>query len=273
MAKLETEAMKKRNLENYGLIIKKFRKHAGMTADDLAKALRVTVSSVRNWECGLSRPDPEYLRRMFSVLDVAPNDFFGIKGVGGSLTDSEKDIIDLFRSMDARGKEDYCAIGKAMAARCHTLKLKEIRSRMASVPDYGRFASAGSGDGWAQQFDAEEVLLYNTGAVSGADEIIRVSGDSMEPAYHDQDRVLVKYCKDMELGQVYIFSIRGTGCVIKEAAADRLHSQNRDFADIIPPEEDGAELIGRVLGVLDPSMIPTDEDLDLYREAVNTLKD
>ena len=273
MAKLDTEAMKKRNLEGYGLKIKKYRRNAGMTADDLAKALRVTVSSIRNWECGLSRPDPEYLSRMFSVLDVDPNEFFGIKGVGASLTDREKGLVDLFRSMDARGKDDFYAVGEAMAARCHTLKLKEIRSRMASIPDYGRFASAGSGDGWAQQFEAEEVLLYNTGAVSGADEIIRVSGDSMEPAYHDQDRVLVRYCKEMELGQVYIFSLRGTGCVIKEAAADRLHSQNRDFADIIPQEEDGAELIGRVVGVLDPSMVPTDEEIDLYREAVSTLND
>ena len=50
------EATKQRNLEGFGLKIKKFRKEANMTAEDLAQALQVTVSSVRNWECGLSRP-------------------------------------------------------------------------------------------------------------------------------------------------------------------------------------------------------------------------
>ena len=52
---------RKRNLEGYGLKIKNFRKRKKMSADDLAQALQVSVSSVRNWECGLSRPDPEYL--------------------------------------------------------------------------------------------------------------------------------------------------------------------------------------------------------------------
>ena len=74
------EATKQRNLEGFGLKIKKFRKEANMTAEDLAQALQVTVSSVRNWECGLSRPDPEYLYKLFPILNVDPNAFFGVRG-------------------------------------------------------------------------------------------------------------------------------------------------------------------------------------------------
>jgi transcriptional regulator with XRE-family HTH domain len=272
MAKQDTDALKQRNLEGYGLKIKKYRKRAGLSADDLAKALRVTVSSVRNWECGLSRPDPEYLYRMFFVLDVSPNEFFGISGVGASLSSRERDLVRLFRSLDARGKEDFRALGEALAGRIRLRRREEVRSRLVSVPDYGRFAAAGAGDGWSQQSEAEEVLLYDVGPVSAADEIIRVSGCSMEPAYHDRDRVLVAYCKEMELGGVYIFSLRGRGCVIKEAAANRLRSQNEEYEDIIPSEEEGAELIGRVLGVLDPSMLPSEEEIALYRESLESRK-
>ena len=74
------EEIKQRNLETYGSAIKKFRTRAGMTAKQLAEALQISKSSVRNWECGLTRPDPEFLYRMFSLLHVEPNEFFNFPG-------------------------------------------------------------------------------------------------------------------------------------------------------------------------------------------------
>ena len=262
---------KERNLEAYGKKIKKYRKLAGMTADDLARALEVTVSSVRNWECGLSRPDPEYLFRMFSILDVAPNDFFGVRGVGASLTDREEEVVTVFRSLDDRGQNDYLAVGSALAAQCHRRKLKDARGRITPLPCYGSYASAGPGDGWGQQADAEEVLLYNRGPAAEADEVIIVSGRSMEPAFHDGDRILVKHCTQVETGAVCVFSLRGSGLVVKEAGQDCLHSRNPEYGDIIPDEEEGAALVGRVLGVIDPPMCPADDEINLYREAVAAL--
>ncbi len=269
----KTNAMKKRNLEGYGLKIKKYRKEAGMTADTLADELQVNVSSIRNWECGLSRPDPEYLYKMFTILNVDPNEFFGIKGIGESLTDNEKNVISLFRSMDIRGQDDYMAIGEAISTRCHILKLKETKEKIVSLSDYGRYAAAGTGDGWSQVNETEEVLLYAIGPVSKADEVITVSGHSMEPYYNDQDRILVRHCTDIEIGETYIFNVRGLGIVIKEAEEDRLHSLNPEYDDIIPSEDYEAELIGQVIGIIDSSMYPTKQDLELYQEALTTLKD
>lgn len=264
------EITKQRNLEGYGLKIKKFRKDTGMTAEELAQALQVTVSSVRNWECGLSRPDPEYLYRMFSVLNVDPNSFFGIKGVGSSLTEDEKDIIDLYRAMDGRGQSDYKAIGETIVSQCHILKMKEYRGKIKKLPGRYMSAAAGSGGYWTSEDGAEDVFLYNRGKASEADEVIKVSGHSMEPVYHDQDRILIKHCTDVEVGQVYVFALREMGLVIKEAGEDRLISLNPDYEDIIPSDE-GVELIGRVIGIIDPSMIPTPKDLELYNEALKTL--
>ena len=89
----ERERLRARNLETYGTRIKQFRKRAGMTAEALAEQMQVSKSSVRNWECGVSRPDPEYLYRLFSVLDVEPNEFFGLDGVGGLLSREERQPI------------------------------------------------------------------------------------------------------------------------------------------------------------------------------------
>ena len=177
-----SEATKQRNLEGFGLKIKKFRKEANMTAEDLAQALQVTVSSVRNWECGLSRPDPEYLYKLFPVLNVDPNAFFGIRGVGESLTEKEKTIVDLFRTLDDRGQSDYMAIGKTMAHRCHMLKLREAERKIVRLPVHTQYAAAGSNGYWNDDHETDDIFLYNSGAASEADEVIIVSGHSMEPS-------------------------------------------------------------------------------------------
>ena len=85
----DTDNLKQQNLEEFGMKIKKYRKTAGMTAEDLAKELGVAIGSVRNWECGMSRPDPTYLIRMFHVLDVDPNTFFEFRGAGEALAEKE----------------------------------------------------------------------------------------------------------------------------------------------------------------------------------------
>ena len=272
-SKMSKEEIKQHNLEVYGSKIKKYRVGAGLSAEALAERLHVSLGTVRNWECGLARPDPDLLAEMFSILAVAPNDFFALPGMGPLLTKAEKNVLSLFRSLDGRGREDYLALGEALSGRCHRRRLTEVKEKILSLPDYGRFASAGAGDGWSGDAEAEQVLLYNAPPVSQADEIITVSGRSMEPNFHDHDRILVQHCREAVLGEVYVFSLRGLGLVVKEAAADRLHSRNEAYADIIPWEEEGAELIGRVLGVIDASMIPSKEDLRLYKEAEEALRE
>ena len=103
---LTPEEIKQRNLETYGAKIRSFRKRAGLTVDLLAATLGITPSSVRNWECGLTRPDPEYIYRMFTILDIEPNEFFGFESTGASLTDQEKNLISSYRATDKRGQED-----------------------------------------------------------------------------------------------------------------------------------------------------------------------
>jgi len=73
---------KQRNREHYGSKIKKYRVRKGLSAEALALSLRVSLSTVRNWEAGISRPDLALLSRIFALLDVDPNEFFVLEGVG-----------------------------------------------------------------------------------------------------------------------------------------------------------------------------------------------
>ena len=158
LEKLSPEEIKQRNLETYGSKIKNFRNRAGMTAEQLADALQISKSSVRNWECGLTRPDPEFLYRMFTILDVEPNEFFGFKGIGTLLTTEERDLVDYYRSLDKSGKEDLLTFAEAMNKKSHKRKLMTAYDRMNGVEDWGRYAAAGDGTDWPEYPEKEEVL-------------------------------------------------------------------------------------------------------------------
>lgn len=270
LEKLTPEEIKARNLETYGLKIKTFRIRAGLTAEQLAETLGISKSSVRNWECGLTRPDPEFLYRMFTILRVEPNEFFGIKGIGGALTKREQALIDGFRTLDEPGKDAVETLTAAMGERTHLRRLKAARDRMNSVVSYGRMAAAGDGTDWPEHPEVEPVVLYDSYTVAEADEVITVTGASMEPQFYSGDRVLVKYCTDLKNGDIGIFYVPGFGGVIKQKAYDRLHSLNEKFDDIFPYEE-GARLVGRVLGKIEDGMEPGPEEAALYREAMATL--
>ncbi|MCR4621530.1 MAG: XRE family transcriptional regulator [Clostridiales bacterium] len=267
---LPPEKIKQRNLELYGSKIKHFRVRAGLSAEQLASALQISKSSVRNWECGLTRPDPEFLYRMFTILNVEPNEFFGLSGIGALLNAREQTLIDHYRTLDDAGKEDIETFAEALGAKVRTRILRSALSRMTCVADWGRFAAAGDGAEWPDHPEKEEVILFDSYAVSRADEIFTVSGKSMEPQFHDSDKVLVEYCSALRNGDIGIFYVPGFGGVIKQKAYDRLHSLNPDFDDIFP-YEDGAQIVGRVVGKIEGSMIPGAEEQALYLEAAETL--
>ena len=271
LEKLSPEEIKQRNLETYGSKIKTFRNRAGLTAEQLADALQISKSSIRNWECGLTRPDPEFLYRMFSILNVEPNEFFGFSGIGTLLTTSERDLVDNYRTLDDAGKEDVETFVEAMSKKAHKRKLLAAYDRMNGVEDWGRYAAAGDGTDWPEHPEKEEVILFDSPMVSRADEIITVTGKSMEPQFHDGDRVLVEHCVDLRNGDIGIFYVPGMGGVIKQKAYDRLHSINPDYDDIFPYEE-GAVVVGRVLGKIDQDMIPSYEDQSHYLEALKVVE-
>lgn len=267
---LTPEDIKKRNLETYGLRIKKFRARAGLTAEQLAETLQISKSSVRNWECGLARPDPEYLYRMFTILNVEPNEFFGFQGIGTLLTAQEQHLIDTYRALDDDGRENLITFADAMNDKSHLRKLRSAYDRMNDVVNRGRLAAAGDGEDWDENSEEEHVVLYDSKEVRNADEIFKVSGMSMEPQFNDGDYVLVQYCEELRNGDIGIFYVPGHGGVIKQKAYDRLHSLNPDYDDIFP-YEDGARIVGRVVGKITKDMVPEYEDEQLYLKAVETL--
>lgn len=74
-----------------------------------------------------------------------------------------------------------------------------------------------------------------------------VSGDSMEPRFHDGDLVLVKIQPSVEPGEIGIFVLNGEG-YIKKFGGDKLISLNPIYEPIIIAEDDALYCKGKVIG-------------------------
>ena len=91
-----------------------------------------------------------------------------------------------------------------------------------------------------------------------ADFILRVSGESMAPRFHNNDKILVHETDDVDTGEIGVWMIDGKSYV-KKKGEGRLISLNRRFPDVYPDETYEQKCQGRVVGVLDPSWIVEDD--------------
>lgn len=260
------EPVEQKVMHVFGEVIRKYRSRSKYNQKDLAKLMGVNQNTICNWENDKNQPDAQALRRLCVLLDIPLYEFFGIEDRHSKISEREQRLLSFYRSLDVHGKEDLETFAEAMSGNVHKRRLRTALERMNCVVDYGRAAAAGDGADWEDHPESEQCILFDSHAVSEADEIITVCGQSMEPKFHDGDRVLVQYCVDLSFGDIGIFYVPGMGGVIKQVAHDRLHSLNPDFDDIFP-YEDGAKIIGRVLGKITADMIPDADDQALFLEA------
>ncbi len=108
--------------------------------------------------------------------------------------------------------------------------------------------SAGFGS-FLDSNDSEGISIPATEEYRQVDFAVRVSGDSMEPEYHNGDIVLVREQPSVEVGEVGLFTVDNMG-YIKEQGEDRLISRNPDYSDIYPNEYENVKCWGKVVGVL-----------------------
>lgn len=94
-----------------------------------------------------------------------------------------------------------------------------------------------------------EILIPDNAKTGDADYALRISGNSMEPKYHNGDILLVEETDGVEVGEAGIFILDGAG-YFKIFGGDRLISLNPEYKDI--PLRDFSEVscCGRVVGKL-----------------------
>ena len=231
-----------------GAQIKKYRNIKGMTQQDIADALGESSGRViYNWEKGIGRPDCDKLARLCDLLEVSADELIGCKSMAQRPTATEWNTIQKYRALDEHGKEIVDYLIDSEYKRVATL-LRKPKSRMLKMDYYTLPASAGTGNFLDSEF-AEELLVPESAEAEQADFVISVGGDSMEPTYHDGDKVFVEKCDSVDIGEVGIFVVNGEA-YIKELGNHKLISYNEKYKPIPLTENDNVYCCGRVIGIV-----------------------
>lgn len=109
---------------NIALGLKKARKAAGMSVDEIGAALGKSGKTISAWEVGRGQPDGDELIVLCRLLGVHLSDFYGnefeefVADVESEavFTSEERELLMYFRSVGAEGKQTILSVAHAMAA-------------------------------------------------------------------------------------------------------------------------------------------------------------
>ena len=125
---------------------------------------------------------------------------------------------------------------------------QRVRSGKRNIRLFELPVSAGVGV-YLDEERAESISIPNSDKTAEADYALRISGNSMEPKYHNGDILLVQHADGVEVGELGIFLLDGCG-FFKVYGGDRLLSLNPDYAPILLKDFDDIQCKGRVIGRL-----------------------
>lgn len=240
-----------------GKRIKEARLNKGLTQEELAKSLGLTKGAIANYENEVSHPKETVMYALIEALGVDPNFLFqdcvdiGAKRAP-SLSDGAIRIARTFDRLDDWGKRQVQAVADNELARC----TEQAQADALEAPDnvvyitnwFPMPMSAGTGQP-AGDGEPEELELSKR-PPRGTSYIAPISGDSMEPTYHDGDKLFIRAAADIRPSQVGVFLMDGQQWV-KELGDGVLLSHNPSYEPI--PLRDDIQCQGLVLGVCDES--------------------
>lgn len=222
-----------------------------MTQQDIADALGESSGRViYNWEKGIGRPDCDKLARLCDLLGVSADELIGCKSMARRPTATEWSTLQKYRALDEHGKEvvDYLIDSEYKRVTALTRKPKP---RMLKIDWFAQPASAGTGN-FLDSDLAEDLFVPESAEAEEADFVISVGGNSMEPTYHNGDKVFVEKCDAVDIGEVGIFVVNGD-VYIKELGSKCLISHNEKYKPIRISESDSVYCCGRVIGIVEES--------------------
>ena len=161
----------------------------------------VKRGGISKWELGKALPSVYNLAAICHALDIP-------EGISYFFCDEDKSS--LLNTEGQRKLEEYrkdlIASGRYKpAAEIFENRIHYITKRISMLP-----ASAGTG-AFLDENSFEDMDFPEGSVPQDADFGVRVSGDSMEPVYHDGQIVWVSRCNSLQIGEVGIFMYDGNG--------------------------------------------------------------
>lgn len=224
------------------------KEHGYSTRNEFADKLGIPSTTLRNYETDVREPGHTFLKQISEFFNVSVDYLLCLtddKEVLKSfrLRESEQVMVKKYRDLDDHGKELVDLVLDKEHDRC-IASTSEKPAALRLYTYMRKIAAAGNGF----YFDDIPTETIEAPYMEGADFIIGVNGDSMEPTYNDGDLVYVEKRQIVHPGEIGIFMIHNE-CFIKEATEEGLKSHNPKYKII--PGSDSIQCIGKVLGKVD----------------------
>ena len=253
------------NKTRYGELIRSCRKKEDLTQADLANKLGIPKTYVGHWEAGRSRPDLNLIPGLCNALGISLSCFFDAPESEDALTEKERRFMEGYRKVDIRDRMILDSTLETMITLKEEALWDYCRKNFFVIDHNYQTAAAGSGTILEEDTETYQMFIRINPKAKRADEIVAVSGSSMEPMFHHGQDVYVEHTPDLEIGEIGLFIVNGNG-YIKQLQDGYLHSLNPEYDDIELHESDTTRIVGRVLGAVDKDDYPNDDELRILQE-------
>lgn len=231
-----------------------------MSQPELAELLGTSRNTITNWENDRSLPTASAIRDLSQILGIPLYELFALSN-DEIPSPHEAELLKQYRQLSDLGQKVTDRMVASILQEEIDIRDSHLREQYFLLPLESTPAAAGSGCDFVEIAPEYRFIKKNRYNAS-ADALIRVSGASMEPIYHDGDMVYIKYSRTADDGNDVICST-ADGAVIKRLRDRKLFSLNQDLPFGEKSEDDHVVILGIVLGVVGSDDLPDEADLSV----------
>ena len=215
--------------------LKARRKELKMTQKDIADQLGISYQAYSAWERGVKEPSKEKIKRLEQILRVSKGYF------------TEIEIVRLYNTLSNKGKTQIVEYARDLVQKEKTQQVILVSENLYEYHVYEKM-SAGIG---ASVYDDRDYDIVYFDEELAHDFASWVSGDSMEPKYHNGSVALIR-----ETGFDYDGAIYAVVCnnqtyikrVFREEEGLRLVSINPKYEEIFIYYDEDPRVVGVIVG-------------------------
>ena len=216
----------------------------GWSLSEFARKLNLPKSSISRY-FNKSRQLPINKINLFSdVLGVSPEYLLGIQTIASDRSKTQNELLNVYNKLESKRQ-----------SRVYDYASRQLDEQNGIEEDKvvylvrGRQSAAGSMI-HVDDSDAEMGVLPSSVVPSGANELVQITGDSMEPLIKKGSEVYLRYQPTVEDGEISIVRVEDDGVTCKYLYRDGqniiLKSENPEYDDIIV-DANKVSVIGKVL--------------------------
>lgn len=215
--------------------LKARRKELKLTQKEIADQLGISYQAYSAWERGIKAPSKEKLSQLEQILSV-PKGYF-----------TEIEIVRLYNILSSKGRDQVVTYARELVQKERSQKVMSISKKLYEYHVYEKM-SAGIG---ASVYDDRNYDTVYFDEELAHDFASWVSGDSMEPKYHNGSVALIR-----ETGFDYDGAVYAVVCnnqtyikrVYREEGGLRLVSINPKYKDIFISYDEDPRVVGIIVG-------------------------